>query len=306
MQQQEPIVSVIVPTYNRANLLPRCIRSILAQTYKNFELLIVDDGSTDNTSDVVASFSDPRIRYLPQEKNRGAAYARNIGIQAARGVFISTQGSDDEWFPENLTKKIECFRNLPETVGVVYSRFYKIHKGGERVLWPPAYIKKREGNLFSEFLHGNFITDQAALVRKCVYDKVGLYDASLPGMQEWDMWFRISKIYEFKFISEPLLVTYYTEGSITAHSEWRLQGREIIFRKHIEDFRKYPKIFALHAFTIGNARALRGNMNEAHRYLQLAFWARPMNIKYCVAYILSLFSSKKLYKTFASHAKHLV
>ena len=299
-------VSIVVPTYNRASLLPRCIQSVLEQTYCDFELIIVDDGSTDNTASIVSQFNDPRILYLQQKENMGAQRARNIGIKAAQSELIAFQESDDEWFPENLEKKVDLMRRAPQNIGVIYSQFYKIHKGGEKVLWPPKNIRKLSGNLLEELSRGNFITDQAAVVRKTVFSDVGLFDESLPGMQEWDMWLRVAQKYDFLFIKEPLLITYYTDNSITSHSEWRLRGREIIFNKHSKIFRRYPRILAMHAYTIGNARALRGNIKMARTYLGIAFRIRPWNIKYAGAFFLSSIGSSRLYKTFARIAKHLV
>ncbi len=300
-----PLASIIVPTFNRAKFLPRCIHSILNQTYTNFELIIVDDGSTDNTRDVVTSFDDKRIRYLAQDKNRGAAYARNVGIRAAYGIYIGFQDSDDEWFPNNLEKKITAIINSPASVGVVYSKFIKIGKDKKRTVWPPEWIKKLDGNLHKELLRGNFITGQAVLIKREVFDAVGLYEESLPGFQEWELWLRIAKKYMFQFIPEPLLVTYYSEDSITAHPSWRLRGREIILEKHWGEFAHYPRILAMHAFTIGNALALRGEMKRARRYLIRAWIRETWNPKYLVALLASTVGSKRLYRIFASYHKYL-
>ncbi|MEK9166200.1 MAG: hypothetical protein AAB846_00520, partial [Patescibacteria group bacterium] len=105
---------------------------------------------------------------------------------------------------------------------------------------------------------------------------------------------------------EGLAVTYFTEDSITAHHEYRLKGREIIFRKHFEDFEKHPKILAAHAFTIGNTKALRGDFQNANKYLKLAARARPLRLKYFIAYLASFLGSKKIYRFLGGYAKHIV
>ena len=117
MNGKTPKVSVIIPTYNRAHLVGRAIRSVLNQTYQDFEIIVVDDGSTDNTEEVVKSFNDPRIRYIRHEKNRGGSAACNTGIRAARGEYIAFQDSDDEWLPEKLEKQMQVFENTPTGVG---------------------------------------------------------------------------------------------------------------------------------------------------------------------------------------------
>jgi len=102
---KNPTVSVIIPTYNRAHLLDRAIRSVLDQTYQDFELIVVDDGSSDPTAEVIATFADPRIYYLRHEKNRGAAAARNTGIEASQGDYVAFLDSDCEWLPKKLLKE---------------------------------------------------------------------------------------------------------------------------------------------------------------------------------------------------------
>ena len=107
-----PLVSVVLPTFNRERLLPRAINSVLNQTYKNLELIIVNDGSTDDTEKVVKGYSDKRIRYYKQELNKGGSAARNVGIKLARGELISFQDSDDEWLPEKLERQVRKFSEV--------------------------------------------------------------------------------------------------------------------------------------------------------------------------------------------------
>src|SRR4030043_1337098 len=109
MNKAAPTVSVIIPTYNRAHLVGRSIRSVLNQTYQDLEVIVVDDGSKDNTAEIVRGITDPRIVFLKHEKNRGVSAARNTGLKAARGKYIAFQDSDDEWLPQKLEKQLELF-----------------------------------------------------------------------------------------------------------------------------------------------------------------------------------------------------
>lgn len=101
-----PFVSIVIPTYNRARFLGRLVRSVLNQTYKNFEVIVADDASTDDTAEIIKTFKDDRIRYIRHESNAGAAAARNTGIKASRGEYVAFQDSDDEWLPEKLEKQM--------------------------------------------------------------------------------------------------------------------------------------------------------------------------------------------------------
>lgn len=125
MTENKPTVSIIIPTYNRSQLIARAVKSVLNQTYQNFELIIIDDGSTDNTRELVTSFNDERIRYIRHEENKGEAAARNTGLKAARCDYIAYQDSDDEWLPEKLARQIELLQDASPEVGVIYTGFWK-------------------------------------------------------------------------------------------------------------------------------------------------------------------------------------
>ena len=112
-------VSVIIPTYNRAKLIKRSILSVLNQTYQNFEIIVVDDGSADDTKSVVESFNNPKIRYIRHDINKGQSAARNTGIKNAKGKYIAFQDSDDEWLPEKLEKQMSCFESPSSHSGIV-------------------------------------------------------------------------------------------------------------------------------------------------------------------------------------------
>ncbi len=129
-----PLISVVLPTFNRKRLLPRAINSVLNQTYKNLELIIIDDGSTDNTEEIVKAYSDTRIRYCKQKLNRGGSAARNAGIKLAKGELISFQDSDDEWLPEKLERQVRKFSEVGDDVGVIYCGYESVFERTKEVL----------------------------------------------------------------------------------------------------------------------------------------------------------------------------
>ena len=129
---RNPIVSVIIPTYNRAHLIDKAIKSVLNQTYQDFEIIVVDDGSTDNTNEVLKNFTDSRIHYIFHTSNLGVSAARNTGIKTSQGEYIALLDSDDDWLPEKLDKQVDVLQNESSEVGkdiypkktVIFTRIY--------------------------------------------------------------------------------------------------------------------------------------------------------------------------------------
>src|SRR4030042_1588084 len=199
-----PTVSVIIPTYNRAHLLNRAIKSILVQTFGDFEIIIVDDASTDNTERIVKSIDDKRILYIRHENNKGGSAARNTGIRQARGKYIAFLDSDDEWLPEKLEKQLKVFERSTNSVGLVYTGIIKESKQRRSV------HQSRE-NTAQAILAENYVgTTSTPLIKKECFLKTGLFDETLPSAQDWDMWIRIGQYYEFDFVTEQL-VKYYLQ-----------------------------------------------------------------------------------------------
>ena len=149
-------VSIVIPTHNRAHLIRRAIGSVLNQIYQDFEIIIVDDASTDNTREVVESLNDQRIRYIRHENKRGAAAARNTGITSASGKYIAFQDSDDKWLPEKLGRQVEILESSPSEVGVVHTKFSRIIDN-EKVYITWTTINTQETDIHKKLLKGNFI-----------------------------------------------------------------------------------------------------------------------------------------------------
>ncbi len=282
------IVSVILPTYNRAHLIARAIRSVLDQTYHDFELIVVDDASMDNTKEVIMGFNDPRIRYIRHELNRGGSAARNTGINAAHGEYIAFQDSDDEWLPEKLEKQMRIFEKASTQVGVVYTGFYLI-KDDSRMYMPGQNIKIKKGNLHEELLNGNFVAADAVVIRKECFEKVGVFDESLPRLQDWELFIRISKYYIFDCIDEPLLNAFYSQDSISANQDAFFKASKLIIEKHIRTFKRNKYSLASWQYSIGFHLCQAGSKREGRMYLLRALRSNPFNIKYLVVALSWLF-----------------
>lgn len=199
---RNPTVSVITPTYNRASLIGESIQSVLAQTFPDFELLIVDDGSSDHTEAVVRGFKDPRIRYIYQD-NKGISSARNTGIANAKGRYIAFVDSDDLWLPRLLESEVPVLDTQPD-VGVVYAKARAMNRDGRLMPQVSGFIQKYPGETLKSALYGDFVCIIASLVRRECFDRLGLFDESLDAREDWDMWVRIAKYYRFAHIDNVL------------------------------------------------------------------------------------------------------
>lgn len=204
MRYQEastPLVSVVIPTYNRRRHLVEAIESVLAQTYQPLELIVVDDGSTDGTQEALSGYGD-RVRVLRQE-NRGPSAARNWGIAHASGAFVAMLDSDDLWHPRKIEKQMAVMQEKPE-VGLVFCRLTHLDQTTGRSSinrYPPDL----RGDLRRRLLERNYIANSSVLVRKACFEKVGGYDETMKWAEDWDLWIRISRYFQFDFVDEPLL-----------------------------------------------------------------------------------------------------
>ena len=222
-------VSVIIPTFNRAHTLCRAVNSVLNQTFRDLEVIIVDDDSKDNTEEILRKFNDPRVVYVKHKSNRGAGAARNTGIKNAEGKYIAFLDSDDEWLPVKLEKQLKKIEQANNRVGLVYTGFSVLSENGRKILdWTP----KIEGKVFDRLLEGNYLgTTSTVLLRRECFDEVGFFDESLKSCQDWDMWIRVAKKYEFRCIPEPLVKYYIMRDSISKALKKRFRGHLAVFRK---------------------------------------------------------------------------
>ena len=192
MPEQLPRVSVIVPTYNSARYLPEAIDSVLGQTYRDFEIIVVDDGSTDNTQGVLARYAE-QIRVVRQS-NQGSAAARNAGILAARGEFIAFLDADDLWLPQKLERQMPLFDERPE-IGWVYSDYREFGESGlsaqsffeRQSLCPPP-----EGRVLLALARDCITSTITVVIRASCLQEAGLFDRTFRRAQDYDMWLRLA------------------------------------------------------------------------------------------------------------------
>ena len=287
--EKSPKVSVIIPTYNQAKFINNAIESVLKQSFRDFEIIVVNDGSTDNTEAIVKGFIDFRIRYIGHSNNLGLSEARNNGIRASRGEYIALLDSDDEFLPEKLDIQAKLLQKEPSDVGVVCAWSYNIDENGNYI--SKRFLPRKGGYIFEDLLSTNYMSVPALLIRRECFEKVGLFDSSLDGQEDWDMWIRIAKYYKFSLIKIPLARRRIHPNRISSHLEKKVITAKRIIKKYINELKIRRKIHSRHYFYIGRRYCYMGKTTLGRKFLYQAIKLYPFYIRYYILLIFSLFGS---------------
>jgi glycosyltransferase involved in cell wall biosynthesis len=198
-----PAVSVVIATYNYGRFLAGAIDSVFAQTFRDYEIIVVDDGSDDGTGDVVAPYlHHPKLQYIRTE-HVGQPKAKNTGIRAARGEYVAFLDADDVWLPAKLEKQVALFEGSDSSLAVVYCRRCWIDEDGQELTRTERAPQR--GDVLAPLFHRPFICFSSSVVRRPVFDDVGLFEESLPMSIDYDLWLRIALKYRFDYVDEPLV-----------------------------------------------------------------------------------------------------
>ncbi|WP_138441575.1 glycosyltransferase family 2 protein [Marinobacter alexandrii] len=231
-EQSEPLVSVVIATYNMAQYLPAAIESVLAQTWKNLEVIVVDDGSEDDTEHQMQRFyGDKRVRYIRTE-NRGQPKAKNLGVKSSSGDFLAFCDADDLWQSDKLQRQMPLFEL--DQIGVVYSDVSYVGPNGEKVNKLIQYQRYR-GIVIKELLIKNFIPFGTAVVRKRCFQDCGYFDENLPMGIDWDLWLRLSLHWQFEFLPETTYIYRVWPGQMSNNYRGRYENAIIILRKFFKN-----------------------------------------------------------------------
>jgi len=196
---KKPLISVIIPTYNRAYILPRAIESVLNQTFKNIEIIIVDDGSTDETPYLVSKYPLIYVR----KPHKGVSHTRNIGILKAKGELVAFLDSDDAFVPEKLEKQLKFFEKYPHYKIVQTDEIW--YKGNRRIN-PKKIHKKAEGWFFDKAIKLCVVSISTVLIKKEVFDEIGFFDEAFPVCEDYEFWLRVSLKMPIGLIKECLVI----------------------------------------------------------------------------------------------------
>ncbi len=277
---RKPEISVIIPTYNRGNLIVEAIESVLAQTYSDFEIIVVDDGSTDDTAAKLQPYLD-RVRYAVQ-RNRGVAVARNTGIQLAQGEFICFLDSDDLWEPGKLEAQLRFANDHPECA--LISTEICGFNGEKRALGQnkSASYDIRNGLVVEHLLFGNWIQTSTVMLRRKVLDQVGWFDEDVGQFgEDWLLWMRIASRFPVHFLPEPLVLYRFHPGQLTQY-QTEEQFNSLMRCLHklsvLPQFRQKPYLLHQAEYRICIERAWRdrtsGEYERAMVKLKRAFYLR--------------------------------
>ena len=237
---ERPLVSVIIPTYNRIGTLPASVNSVLAQTYDNLELIIVDDGSDDGTDKYAKGLTDSRVKYIKSNGNNGPSAARNLGVKLAQGEYVAFHDSDDEWLPEKLEKQMRLFQDHEQEVDLVYCEYERYHGQTAAGIVPPKEIPYmyKQGQILEVLLLQPMIGTPTIVVKKQEFINAGSFNESLKTFEDYEFTVRFSQNHTIGFVEEPLVKVYDSLNSVNRRYGDRLRTQAYIVREMIDPLRE--------------------------------------------------------------------
>lgn len=295
MNSGNALVSVVIPAYNRADKIEASIRSVQAQTYPHWEIIVSDDGSKDKTSDVVRRLmaEDNRIRLVTREKNAGAQSARNAGVREAVGEWIAFLDSDDQWLTDSLERRMRIA--LEKNVQVVHSNAYILHPGKDKELYK---VPALSGHVYKQVLRGEGPMFPCLLIKKSALETIGLLDETIISYQEWDTAIRLAKRFEFGFEPEPTFIyDYRTQNAISRDANRAGRGYEQIVRKHFSEILTHAglEIWCYHMWIASQWYQKGNSKGDYWRCRLLSIGGKCVNPKYMAKILLR--AGRKVLKT---------
>lgn len=284
------MVSVIIPSYNRAKTLPLSMDSVLAQTEGDLELIVVDDGSTDDTQAVVEGYADPRVRYVKLAQNGGACRARNRGILEARGEYIAFQDSDDKWLPQKLERQLAFLK--AQGADMCYHALESFYEDGSREGIIPA---QKPVNTFDKLATAKDLLDNGKVVTQCILVRAAcakevLFDEQMPRYQEWEWSVRFAQRYTCCYLDEVLVHRYLQKDSISRVSKNLPVAITRIFYQNFALIRSDKSLWKKWTQEVANRRFNQGL--PARKECGYAF-AATLHPKYLVKYLLCCLGLEK-------------
>jgi len=287
-----PKVSVIIPTYNRPTLLPRAIKSVLNQTYQDFEIIVVDDGLEYRAEEVVKAFNNSRIKYFLHKQSRGGGAARNTGIKNSQGEFIAFLDDDDEWLPEKLEPQVKALEENGGKAGVAICGV-AIYDNSEKLLKEKNPLHGGLIQPLNQLLRKCFIWTSALIVRKNLLLEVGMFDENFKKNQEWDLELRLAKVTTFFSIKEALVkINSHENGQMGSISNIDniISGFEALVNKHYLNYKEQKQSLALRYFQLADLYYYKGNYQKVRLLLFESWINAPLNIVYLAHLLVSLLS----------------
>ncbi|MEA3280359.1 MAG: glycosyltransferase [Thermodesulfobacteriota bacterium] len=271
-RETNPLVSVIIPTYNRGWIIKEAVDSVLSQYFVDFELIVVDDGSTDNTRDILDAYKND-IKVL-RHNNKGVSAARNRGIALASGRFVAFLDSDDLWLPDKLSMQVDFFNSNKDALICQTEEIWI--RNNVRVN-PKKRHKKLSGMIFEPSLCLCMVSPSAVMIKRELFEAVGLFDESLPACEDYDLWLRISSRYPVYLIDTPLIIKRGGHDDQLSQApgldKYRIQAIKKIIESNMlskKQYRAAVKTLKEKCYIYANGCLKRGRKDEALLYTNLA------------------------------------
>jgi glycosyltransferase involved in cell wall biosynthesis len=292
-------ISVIIPNYNRARSIRRAIEGVLAQTYREIEVIVVDDCSTDASVEIIEAVAaaDPRVRLVRQPRNGGAAHARTAGIEAATSELIAFQDSDDNWLPDKLETQMRAFAELPEEYVALFGPEIIYGRDGEgsgkkygprrTACVPGPNVRIESGDLSGHFVRANIMTLQTVLLKKAAFVSAGGFDPRLRNNEDWDFNIRLSRQGPMGFIEAPLVVVSDSPDGISKNRKASVFSYLVIFNK-LRRMGVEERALAPHALSASRQLMRHGRPAASRRYLKWTMAREPSRPGHYLRYALSL------------------
>lgn len=282
-----PYVTAIITTFNRANYLKKAIVSVLAQTMNDFELLILDNGSIDDTEEVVRNFKDVRIRYIKHEP-LNISQARNLGVKEAKSEYIAFLDDDDEWLPNKLMDETRTFKHAEKNVGLVYGGFFRIDTEGNKFY---THKPKLKGSILKEILSlKDDFTGSASnpMLKKSVLLQLGGYDEKVHTGEDWELYLRLTEKFYVNFVSDPVVKIRHHFGTrLGARLKDYIDLEKMVLERFDYIFKKNKKLQSFYLQRIGGKFIRLGEKVTGRVYLMKAARSNPFNFYVYIQYILS-------------------
>jgi glycosyltransferase involved in cell wall biosynthesis len=298
-----PQISVIIPTCNRAGFVAGSVKSVSAQSLKDLEIIVVDDGSSDHTAAVIEGLNQPGLVYLRHDRRLGGATARNTGILRSTGEYVAFLDDDDEWYPEKLARQMDVMLSSPSEVGGVYTGYFIVDRSNAQIRG--QIVPTERGDLYEALLAGNCIGGTSSvLLRRACFEEVGLFDERLPSFQDYDLWLRIARKFHFDYVREPMLKYFVHADKIWTNSEALLQGLELMLRKHGHSaaFRRKCSVYYL---SLGVQFCERNQLGAGRGALMNAVRLNPLAIESYAYLVLALLGGENFRRARKAKARLL-
>lgn len=287
-----PRTSIVIPTYNREATISRAIDSVLEQTVDDYEIVIVDDGSEDSTQEVIKEYNHNQIRYIEHEQNRGQNVARNTGLRASEGVYISYLDSDDVLLPQHLEKVVNKLEELPDEYAGVVTGYEDVV--GEKVISQPGY----DADITYEDLIRDMYDKIGGLslltFRADILDEIGLHDEDIINSTDLDFYLQILEEYDLYGIDEVLCRRFKQTDSVSMNAELVAKGEQTILSKHGDKLT--PENRAKRRYNCGIALAELGEMREASKMFRGCIQDYPYGILYYYHFMISLLGERVFHR----------